>query len=127
VPPACRLEGAGHSARAIKNSEGVKLRIFATVEHQVGFGYHHCRVEGDRRGMKKKPFWKGVKPGDLVRQGTWGSSEGDIGRVLAIAPVAGRWPDVLVILPGGDVQTWQRWGKVSETEAAQLADWPWKH
>jgi hypothetical protein len=70
--------------------------------------------------MKKKPFWKGVKPGDLVREGT------NIGRVLAIAPVAGRWPDVLVILPGGDVQTWQRWGKVSKAEAAELADWPWK-
>ena len=90
--------------------------------------------------MKREPFWKGVKPGDLVRQGTWGSSEGDIGRVLVIAPVAGRWPDVLVIapvagrwpdvlviLPGGAVQTWHRWGKVSEAEAAQLADWPWKH
>jgi hypothetical protein len=67
VPPACRLEGAGHAARAIENSEGVKRRIFAAVEHLVRFGYHHCRVDGGSRGMKRKPFWKGVKPGDLVR------------------------------------------------------------
>jgi hypothetical protein len=72
--------------------------------------------------MKKQ--WH-VKPGDLVRQGTWDSDGGDIGRVLAVAPIAGRdWPDVLVILPGGEVRTWHRWGKVSDEEASQL-DWIW--
>jgi hypothetical protein len=75
---------------------------------------------------RHEPFWKGVKPGDIVRRGSWGSGEPEYGRVLAIAPVAGRdWPDVLVILPGGDVQTWHRWGKVGEEEAGELA-WMWK-
>ena len=73
--------------------------------------------------------WK-VEPGDIVRRGSWGSAqlrgEPEYGRVLAIASVAGRdWPDVLVILPGGDVQTWHRWGKVGEEEAGELA-WMWK-
>ena len=64
--------------------------------------------------------WR-VEPGDIVRRGSWGSGEPEYGRVLAIAPVAGRdWPDVLVILPGGDVQTWHRWGKVGEEEAGGL-------
>ena len=48
------------------------------------------------------------------------------GNSLAIALVAGRdWPDVLVILPGGEVRTWHRWGKVGEEEAGELA-WMWK-
>jgi hypothetical protein len=68
----------------------------------------------------------GVKAGDLVRQGTWGSSEGDVGRVLAVAPVAGRdWPDVLVVLPGGEVRTWSRWGLIEAAEAAELS-WIWR-
>jgi hypothetical protein len=82
--------------------------------------------------VKHETFWKGVKPGDIVRRGSWGSGEPrearepKYGRVLAIAPVAGRdWPDVLVILPGGDVQTWHRWGKVGAEEAGELA-WMWK-
>jgi hypothetical protein len=30
-----------------------------------------------------------------------------------------------VILPGGEIRTWHRWGKVSKDEAGELA-WLWK-
>jgi hypothetical protein len=59
-----------------------------------------------------------VKQGDTVRKaGAW--SEWDAtdekGHVLAVLPVPGRaWPDIVVVLPGGEVATWRRWGFVAD-------------
>jgi hypothetical protein len=62
--------------------------------------------------------WR-VKPGDRVRRGEWGYVEvPGIGTVLAVLPVPGRWPDMVVILPGGRVEIFRRWAKAAE-EAEQ--------
>jgi hypothetical protein len=65
-----------------------------------------------------RPF-ANVRPDDLVHPVDWGGTGPEVGHVLAVLPVPGRWPDLVVVLPGGRVATWHRWSRVSDEEAGQ--------
>ena len=75
-----------------------------------------------QNAMRMTDRWR-VKPGDRVRRGgAWSGWDetNEVGEVLAVLPVPGRsWPDVVVTLPRGQVETWHRWGKVTDEEGGQ--------